>query len=147
MNVTKITIGRLYNLGSYEHVRYELTAEIPSGESPATAIIGMEKIISALNPKLPYGCISVDDEKRKLLEIEAMKALDDDSFNNRYLWGGKTNRSEYMRRTIDDLNEGISKRKQWEARASKARKLLEDIGGASNWKDAKLDWDMDGDDY
>lgn len=28
MNVTKITIGRLFNLGSYEHVRYELTVEI-----------------------------------------------------------------------------------------------------------------------
>jgi hypothetical protein len=41
MNITKITIGRLYNLGSYEHVRYELTAEVPQGESPATAIIGM----------------------------------------------------------------------------------------------------------
>ena len=53
MNITKITIGRLYNLGSYEHIRYELTCEIPSGESPATALIGLEKLIGALNPKLP----------------------------------------------------------------------------------------------
>ncbi len=143
MNITKITIGLLYNLGSYEHIRYELTCEIPSGESPATAIIGMEKIIGSLNPKLPCGCISEDDEKRKLLEIEAMKALDDEAFNNRYLWSGKVERSEYMKRTLDDLNESISKRKQWEARAAKARKLLEDVGGASNWRDAKLEWDSD----
>ena len=143
MNITKITIGRLYNLGSYEHIRYELTAEVPQGESPATCTIGMEKIIGAMNPKMPCGCISEDDEKRKLLEIEAMKALDDEAFNNRYLWSGKTNRAEYMKRTLDDLNEGISKRKQWEARAAKARKLLEDVGGAANWRDAKLEWDSD----
>ena len=143
MNISKITIGRLYNLGSYEHIRYELTCEIPSGESPATAIIGMEKIIGALNPKMPCGCISEDDEKRKLLEVEAMKALDDDTFKDRYLWSGKVTRSEYMKRTFDELDESISKRKQWKARVAKARKLLEDVGGAANWRDAKLEWESD----
>ena len=43
MNITKITIGRLYNLGNYEHVRHDLTVEVKDGESAATAITGMEK--------------------------------------------------------------------------------------------------------
>ena len=34
MKITKITVGRLHNLGNYEHVRYELTVEVPEGQKP-----------------------------------------------------------------------------------------------------------------
>ena len=43
----------------------------------------------------------------------------------------------------DSLAESVAKRDAWEARSAKARKLLEDLGGAANWKDAKLEWDND----
>ena len=141
MNITKITIGRLFNLGSYEHVRYELTAEVPAGESPATALIGLEKIITALNPKMPTGCISVEEEERRNRIINEMDALGDEEFRSLYLWGENTTRADYMRETIDDLVKGVEQRKEWEARSVKARKLLEDLGGAANWRDAKEDWD------
>jgi hypothetical protein len=143
MNITKITIGRLYNLGSYEHIRYELTCEIPPGESPATAIVGMEKIICGLNPKMSGDCVSEFDEKRKRLEIEDMNALDDEAFKDRYVWNENLSRSEYMKNMLGSLNDGVVKRKKWEARAAKARKLLEDLGGAANWRDAKMEWDID----
>jgi hypothetical protein len=29
--VVRVGIGRLYNLGNYEHIRYDLTIEIPEG--------------------------------------------------------------------------------------------------------------------
>lgn len=145
MNITKITIGRLYNLGSYEHIRYELTAEVPAGESPATAMIGLERIINALSPKLPGNCVSQDDEARKRREIAAMKELSDENFDSRYLYTGKVTRTEYMVRTEADLAEGVTRRQQWEARGKAARKLLDDLGGAANWRDAKLDWEDDHD--
>ena len=77
MQITKITIGRLYNLGSYEHVRYELTAEVPAGESAATAIIGMEKLMSALSPKTStHSRDELDREKRGVDEMHRL--LSDD---------------------------------------------------------------------
>lgn len=42
--------------------------------------------------------------------------------------------------------DNVARREAWEARSAKARKLLEDLGGAANFKDAKLDWE-DGDDF
>ena len=110
MKVTKINIGRLYNLGSYEHVRYDLTVEVPPNQSPTDAMVGLEKILSALNPKLPAGALSVAEERRRLLEIEAMKSLNDEEFSNRYLWSGKTNRADYMKSLLDDLALGIKRR-------------------------------------
>lgn len=71
MNITKITIGRLYNIGNYEHVRYELTSEIPPGESPATCIIGIEKILAALSPKTSTR--SRDELKRDRHQIDEMR--------------------------------------------------------------------------
>lgn len=144
MNVTKITIGRLYNLGSYEHVRYELTCEIPTGESPATAIIGMENIIDALNPKEPEGVLSVSDLKRMADMIAAIKELSDEDFAIRH--GNRISRTENVADAEKKLARRVQIRGQWEARAAKARKLLEDLGGAANWRDAKLEWDLSNED-
>jgi hypothetical protein len=140
MNVSKITIGRLYNLGDYEHIRYELTVEIPHGESPATAIIGMEKILSALNPKTPGGVPDEADTKRETQRLAEMRSMDDELFE-RYHRGHKGTRAEYTQFLSDKIAEGTKRREQWLARSAKARKLLEDLGGAANWKDAKLDWE------
>lgn len=51
MHVTKITIGRLFNLGNYKHVRYELTVEVPAGASVQAALEGAETVIEELSPK------------------------------------------------------------------------------------------------
>lgn len=140
MNVTKITIGRLFNLGSYEHVRYEIAVEIADGESPATALIGLEKILEALNPRCP--CQSKDEIKRSRFRLSTMEQLDDEQFERQH--GGYTGtRSEYTERIRQGIVDEEAKLKVWQDRHSKARKLLEDLGGAANWKDAKLDWEDD----
>jgi len=144
MQITKITIGRLYNLGSYEHVRYELTAEVPPGESPATAIIGLEKIISALSPKTHTH--SRDELEREKLGVEAMRkrlAEGLDAFHRSYGSSFVGTPEEYIQRCQDSYDKNVVERLAWETRAAKARKMLEDLGGAANWKDAKLDWDND----
>lgn len=85
MNITKITIGRLYNLGNYEHVRYDLTVEVKEGESAATAITGMEAIIAGLAP-LSKACIkSAGELQRMAAEVEQMKTMPVVDWERRYV--------------------------------------------------------------
>jgi hypothetical protein len=84
MKITKITIGRLYNLGSYEHVRYEISVEVPEGESSATALIGLEKVVTALSPKTHTH--SRDELRREAIRLEIMGkelALTEDEFRRK----------------------------------------------------------------
>lgn len=144
MNITKITIGRLYNLGSYEHVRYELTAEIPEGQSPGTAIIGMEKILAALSPKTSTHSRSELDREAKRLEAMKTQLLAHGEERFRRDHGHfEGTPEEYLARCEKSLAENVARRDAWEARSAKARKLLEDLGGAANWRDAKLEWEDD----
>lgn len=145
MRIAKITIGRLYNLGSYEHVRYELTAEVPEGDSPSTAILGMEKILAALSPQTStHSRGELDRELNHLLEMRNRLALPEDEFRQHYGHFVGTP-AEYYKRCEESHADNVRKRDAWEARSDKARKLLEDLGGAANWKDAKLDWECDDD--
>lgn len=145
MKITKITIGRLYNLGSYEHVRYEISVEVPEGESSATALIGLEKIVTALSPKTHTH--SRDELRREALSLEIMGkdlALPEDEFRRKHgFFEGVP--IDYVKRCNEFYAEKVAQRDAWEKRGKKARFLLDDLGGAANWKDAKLDWENDND--
>lgn len=144
MNITKITIGRIYNLGSYEHVRYELTAEIPVGESPATAIIGMERIIAGLSPKThTHSRGELERERFRLAEDKKLLTENGPEEFRRIHGHFVGTPEEYIARCEDGHRKNVQDRDEWEARSAKARKLFEDLGGAANWKDCKLDWEDD----
>lgn len=145
MNITKITIGRLYNLGSYEHIRYELTAEVPQGESPATCIIGMEKILAGLSPKThTHTRTELEREKHNVEEMRHLLAgKGEEEFRRRHGYSFVGTPEEYIARCEESHLKNVAERDAWEARSEKARKLLEDLGGAANFKDAKLDWEDD----
>lgn len=146
MNITKITIGRLYNAGNYEHVRYELTAEVKEGESASAALQGMEKLLCALNPKPACGVKSNSELERERLRIGQLKEMTDDQFS-RSIGQPEGGKSAYIQRVTQGLADDTVKRAEWDHRHSQARKLLDDLGGASKWKDAKLSWDNDIDEY
>lgn len=146
MKISRITIGRLYNLGSYEHVRYELTAEVPDGYSPAVTLIGMEKILAALNPRTStHDRTELAREKHRLEEMH--RRLSDEGPDAFYRYYGHFvgTPEEYIASSERSHAENVAQRDVWEARSAKARKLLEDLGGAANFKDAKLDWETYGD--
>jgi hypothetical protein len=46
--VSRVTIGRLHNLGNYEHIRYEVTVELPPGTAPASVVRELEDTLNAL---------------------------------------------------------------------------------------------------
>jgi len=140
MNVTRITVGRLYNLGSYEHVRYELTVEIKDGESAATAMKAIEKILAGLSPKTSTH--SRDELERSARQIDEMHKLLSDSGPDEFRrihshFVGTP--EEYIARCEKSQNENLVARLEWESRSERARKMLDDLGGAAQWKDAKLD--------
>lgn len=146
--VSKITIARLFNTGNYEHCRIELTIDVPEGASAAEAYIGAERLINALNPKRPCGVPDRDESERQAAHITLMKGLTDEQFDQQYLgYGSKATRASYTQSKIEEQEQGVARRVAWEKRAREARRLLDDVGAAMKWRDAKLDWQDDDDQF
>lgn len=140
MKISKITMDRLYNLGSYEHVKYSLTVEVGPDESAATAITGMEKILAGLAPLSKSGVKSEHEIAHEQRALESMKTATAIQFQERYgHWTGTP--AEIIARCENDLKGSIDRRNAAIARAKAARQLFDDLGGAAQWKDAKLDWE------
>lgn len=144
--ISKITVGRLFNLGSYEHVRYELCVEVPEGSSASQALIGVEKILEGLNPAALRVCSSEQDLKREVARIEEAEKLTDEQFKSPNRYGGyEGTRAEILQRLRKGYKEMKERREKLLEIARTARKLLDDLGGASQYKDAKLSWGYDDD--
>jgi hypothetical protein len=141
--ISRITVERLYNLGSYEHVRYGLTIDLPEGcdLKVSSAFVGVERILEALNPNKLKCCDSEDELNRKALRLQEDALLSNEEFHRRYGRDYAGTRAEYQERMRKGWEESKAKREQVVARAKNARLLLDDLGGASQWKDAKLDWE------
>jgi len=144
MPITKITIGRLFNLGSYEHVRYELTAEVHDHEKAQDIIIALERILEALKPERS-SCVSsrgeIERENHRIagMKLELNKDGEDAFRRNHGHFVGTC--IEYIARCESSAIESLGKRIAYEQRAKKARELLDNLGGAAEWKDAKLGWE------
>lgn len=142
--VTRITIGRLYNLGNYEHVRYEIGVEVPEGKSASAVLTGLEKIITALSPKTSTKSRGdLEREAHHLSEMHKRLSSEGPEEFRRYHGHFIGTPEEYIARCEQSHAENQARRDAWEARSDKARKLLDDLGGAANWKDSKLDWEDD----
>ena len=122
--VSKITIGRLYNLGSYEHIRYEISVDLEQGGEAATALITLERIISALSPKAPHSKNDQDEAARIL------------ATPSRELTEWEQNRLAASKRIIAENDKHKALRLQ-------ALADLEALGGSSQYTDAKEHWDED----
>jgi hypothetical protein len=120
--ITRITVARLYNIGNYEHIRYELTAEVPEGCSAKAAMGNLVKIIRNANPKAP--CTRSELlAARESISKPLAKMINSDHVN-----------AKYYRNIIDNFE-------KWQKGREEALRLLEKFGGKSDHKDAKLDWE------
>lgn len=144
MSISKITVGRLYNLGNYEHIRYEITVDVKELEA-STAIVAIEKILAGLAP-IRNTVKSEMELKHMRATIEKMKTMPACEFERNYR-GYEGTPTEIVARHEVALSEETSKRNEATKRAAIARNLFNDLGGAAQWKDRKLDWqDYDGED-
>jgi hypothetical protein len=62
--VAEITIGRLFNLGQYEHVRYEIKVSALDGSGVADTIRALERVLAGIKPKSPRRTMSRTQRKR-----------------------------------------------------------------------------------
>lgn len=136
--ISRISIGRVYNLGNYEHVRYEVTVEIPPGVSAAKAVIGLERIVAGLKPdrsiQTPSDLASMERQ------IESMKKMTAEEWETRFRHAAGS-RPEVIARYIDDLRKERKRREASVKRQERARKLFDSLNGAAVWRDAKLAWE------
>lgn len=51
MKASRVTVARLFNLGQYEHVRYEISVDVTDMQSAADAFLNLDAIMEALGPK------------------------------------------------------------------------------------------------
>jgi len=132
--VSKICVARLYNLGNYEHVRYELTVEVPEGESAAQAICGVEHILAGLRPAPDL------ETEYEIAQYEArlqeLKTQPDEVFVNKGLSKG-----DVIASAEKNIYERKCKREALLQRAKAAREFFDDLGGAAKWEDAKDKWE------
>ena len=135
--ISKITVGRLFNLGNYEHVRYELTVDVPEGQSATQAITAVEAILEGMKPVSRCGVPSESEIAHAEKSLQAMRSM---NFQRNYGHCEGTP-AEIIVRHEQSLEEAKAKRASALATAKQARALFDDLGGASQWKDAKLDWD------
>lgn len=119
-SVTRLTVARLYNLGNYEHIRYEITAEIPRGGSPKQTLMDTLRILACLKPvKKPY-------------DLESKIAL---------LKKDSSELSESEKDSLKICAEVVGQYQRLLDQHKEALVLLDDIGGTSVHKDAKDTWD------
>lgn len=133
MKASKITIARLYNLGNYEHVRYEITVEVPPDQSAERALRGLGNILEGLNPA-HYPKIDLEEAGRK---IQRLIEWTEEQVEQRY--GEK--KADLLARWQADLEEARQAQAQQAARRDECLAALDDVGGIAERKDAKQDWD------
>lgn len=93
--VTSLSVARLYNLGNYEHVRYEVTVEIPKGVKTRDVLCDTVSTLMLLKPlrapfnydahkavlKKPVESLSevekmnLDEWRQEVMDFEAAKTL------------------------------------------------------------------------
>ena len=148
MKTTKLTIARLFNLGSYEHIRYEVTVELGEGDSAEKAIIGLEKALECLKPERSQCVQTRSDLRREAARIAGMKAklveVGEEEFRRQtgHFVGSPV---EYLARVEAHHIEECGKRIAYEQRCAKARALLDNLGASEKFTDHKLDWQDDTD--
>ena len=117
--VTRITIGRLWNLGNYEHIRYEITAEVPRGGSPKRTFQDVSSILRGLKPVRAHPHL---DEARKVVATQPEE------------------RSEFEKDHLEEYCRLIEEHNAKEGFRKSAIERLDNVGGISERKDAKKDW-------
>lgn len=131
--VNKFTIGRLYNLGNYEHVRYELSVEVPKGKSAARAFANTLKVLRALNPKPPIPSYEYEGALERLKEPDAWhKSIIDPK-----------ERAGAIAVMVTESKKKVRLFERWAKRRHAVEAYFDDLGGISKHADAKADWDND----
>lgn len=122
--ITSIQVSRLYNTGNYTNISYSLTAEVPKGGSALETLKQLYYVIQMLKPLRKPECL--DRFKTASAKMEGEQ-------------------SEYEKEHLPEWREEIVNFEALKAAREAAVKSLDDLGGSSQRRDAKRDWEDDND--
>lgn len=141
--ITRVTLARLHNLGNYEHVRYEVTVDLPPGTSPASVVRELEDTLAAMEPKAPVSTYELGQALRLLRQpaptLQAMAALDDDEpFDS-----GDSPEKALQRAQAERVRaqKVLTRHQDWQAAREAALLRLDRLGGTALFTDAKDRWE------
>lgn len=127
--VSRLSVGRLCNLGNYEHIRYEVTVDIPEGVDVTKTLMTVEKALNTLAQPAPgrNGYPTVAYAKAQLAKpISELQPAHEQENLGAY------------RRLVEAYE-------AWTKRQDYARAVLGDFSLSSEFTDHKQYWDEDGD--
>lgn len=123
--VTHIAVSRLFNLGNYQNVRYDVGVDVPAEANAEDIFRELRYILAALKPIPQPSCL--DEFRRAIKKPES-------------------ERSNYEKENFEAWTETIA---AWELRKktrNEAIKALDSLGGHSEFRDAKESWSDDPED-
>lgn len=138
--ISRITIGRLHNLGNYEHIRYEVTVELPPGTSPASVLHATEQMLNGLDPKAPHSAHEVLGAQRELAKPAPRMA---DFVDGRDHYNTPEQRLESANNDRERALKIVNRHNEWRRGRDAAHRRFDELGGTALHRDAKADWDED----
>lgn len=121
--VTRLSIGRLCNLGNFEHIRYEVSVEIPEG-------VDVTKTLKAIEEALNIMAVRPPDSWAYRHAVEALA-------KPRGEWTSIDIQNEASHR------ENVKRMETWKAKQEYARAVLGELGLSSQFTDHKEKWEDD----
>lgn len=119
--ITRISIGRVHNLGNYENVRYEVQVDVAEGENVTQLMTNLENILEEIRAVSSVSEWDYERAKEKL--AKPASELSESELQNLDI---------YKKRVAD--YESVNARRQ------KAKNALNSLGGNEVYRDAKTDW-------
>jgi hypothetical protein len=131
--ISRVTLARLHNLGNFEHMRYEVTVELPPGTSPASVLREVEDTLNALEPRQPVSDYQLHAAMKLVVQpVPTLQpATDDDPFDSP---------EQALRRALqarEDAAKQIARHEAWLASRSAALQRFDVLGGTSTFTDRK----------
>lgn len=124
--VTSIAVSRLYNLGNYQNVKYDIAAEVPLGGSAKDTLLELLYILQMMKPSHRPSCWEETKAAEKKLPTELTER------EKMHLQEWQEECGAYRRHCVE----------RDEAVAS-----LDSLGGSSHAKDARKSWDFQDSDF
>lgn len=124
--ITRLSIGRVHNLGNYENVRYEIQLDVAEGENVAQLVTNLENILEDVRAVSNVSEWDYNRAKERL--AKPASELSENELSNLEV---------YKKRVAD--YESVNVRRQ------KAKEALNSFGGSSTYRDAKTEWKDDDD--
>lgn len=120
--VTSLSVSRLYNLGNYQNVKFDLTVQIGPGESASQTFCNLTWILNQLRPLKTPDCQASYEQAIKLPEEQ---------------------QSEYQKQHLQEWADQMSTWAEKKRRRSEAVAAFDALAGVSKYTDHTRNWDDD----